>query len=73
MNGRREENEGEERMRGYWGVKKERERECAYVHTKAVFSSFRLSSEGLSHSAHIWNTLRNLTRCVLRAHGAGRE
>lgn len=65
----------DERILGIKERKRERERDhtCAYVHTKVVFSSFRLSSEGLSHTAHIWNTFRNLTHCILRAHGAGSE
>lgn len=43
---------------------KERKREITRVlmyTQKLVFSSFTLSSVGLSNTAHIWNTLRNLT------------
>lgn len=55
-------------MRGNWGVRKEREITHVLMYAqKLVLSSFRLSSEGLSHTACIWNTLRNLTQCICKA------
>lgn len=43
----------DEKILGIKERKRERDHTCAYVHTNVVFSSFRLSSEGLSHSTHM--------------------
>lgn len=57
MNGRRGEDGGEERMRGYWGLKKERERErshvCLCTHKSCFLFLQVVIRRALTHSTHM--------------------
>lgn len=61
MNGRRGEDGGEERMRGYWGLKKEREREReitrVLMYTQKLFSLPSGCHQKGSHTQHTYGTL----------------
>ncbi len=54
-------------MRGNWGVREERERSHVCLCTqKLVFSSFRLSSEGLSHMKDFEES-DSVSECAIRS------